>query len=453
MRLVFLFIFILLIVVTFCSINNNYTAQSVELTVRTSETDKQIRADYIDSSGRITFAGDKGYASVVKKIEDGHVVLEQYLDEKGRAVTLPAGYSQIVHEYEDSLNTVILYYDVNSFPVVVKDGYSSVHRTYNSFSLAETDTYWIGDTQVERKQGYWQYHRLYTDGKISEIRYLDQSGELVNSASGYALIRRSYVGSATVDLYYDASGLPASSTLGQYGKKTETVDGMQITTYLGIDGMAENTVRGYAIVKRDRAKTLYYDKDGSPVTIGRNQYGIQKVGGQNIYLDEDGEQMLRLDNVLNTHPLLVLVFGVLMAIFGMALRGKGRAAFLILYVCFIVLMTIAYRETGNPRGRFELFHSYKQFLSSAMTRQNILNNIWLFVPLGAAIYAPGQRWGWLWAIGISVGIELIQFIFGIGLCELDDIISNSLGAIIGFGISCIWKSRMRANPIMLCLGC
>ncbi len=69
---------------------------------------------------------------------------------------------------------------------------------------------------------------------------------------------------------------------------------------------------------------------------------------------------------------------------------------------------------------------------SSTIRQDILNNIWLFVPLGAALYDPKHRLRWVWAVLLSVGIEVLQYFFGIGLCELDDVFSNGLGAMIGY---------------------
>ena len=37
--------------------------------------------------------------------------------------------------------------------------------------------------------------------------------------------------------------------------------------------------------------------------------------------------------------------------------------------------------------------------------------------------------------GISVMIELLQLIFKRGLCEVDDVIHNVLGTLIGYGIA------------------
>ena len=45
------------------------------------------------------------------------------------------------------------------------------------------------------------------------------------------------------------------------------------------------------------------------------------------------------------------------------------------------------------------------------------------------------------ALILSVFIELSQFVFNFGWCEVDDVISNTLGAMIGYGV--LWKANKR----------
>ena len=161
--------------------------------------------------------------------------------------------------------------------------------------------------------------------------------------------------------------------------------------------------KGIAIVRKDGRKSLYYDKSGEPVTKGKGQYGIEKdEDGQNIYLDADGKPMFRLDNFLNTHPALVLLLAIMVTILAVFLKGKWRIAFLILYVISIGIMTIAYRESGDSHGQFVIFSSFREFFRNASMRQNILNNIWLFVPLGAVINTPERKWLWVLPIALSI---------------------------------------------------
>ena len=66
-----------------------------------------------------------------------------------------------------------------------------------------------------------------------------------------------------------------------------------------------------------------------------------------------------------------------------------------------------------------------------MQKEQILTNVIMFVPVGVLV---GGAWKWrgLWfAVGLSVGIEVLQLVTSRGLCEFDDVIHNTIGALIG----------------------
>ena len=114
------------------------------------------------------------------------------------------------------------------------------------------------------------------------------------------------------------------------------------------------------------------------------------------------------------------------------------------YLVFIAMMTLLYREMGAGRLNLTLFWSYRRFLSSPYLRMEIINNIWLFVPLGAILFKLIPRWYVVFIpVMVSAAVEIAQYVFDVGLCELDDIVSNGLGGLIGaavcWGISSIWK--------------
>ena len=106
-----------------------------------------------------------------------------------------------------------------------------------------------------------------------------------------------------------------------------------------------------------------------------------------------------------------------------------------LWIIFIGVMTIAYRETGESRAQFAAFSSFREFFTKASVRQEILNNFWLFVPLGAILYTFRVKWLWIVPVVLSILIEALQYFTGIGLCEVDDVITNSLGGLIGYGFA------------------
>ena len=78
-------------------------------------------------------------------------------------------------------------------------------------------------------------------------------------------------------------------------------------------------------------------------------------------------------------------------------------------------------------------HSY--FME--MFGENILN-VLLFVPIGILAGCGLQRMTWKKVLffggGLSVCIEVLQFIFKKGFCETDDVIHNVLGCLIGYYI-------------------
>ena len=431
----------------------SYSSTALTTQIITSQQNDLIitTTTYVSSAGKPVFASDKGYATVTKTSRDGKTILEEYFDENGNPAILTAGYSSIKREYTDGLNTKITYQDTEKQPVVISSGYDTIIRTYNDAQLSDTDTYWVGDQPVERIQGYWSLKRVYGTGadrkRVIRQEYRDQNNQLTLNTSGYAYWEREFneQGKVAVQKYYGTDGQPVSIGFGYYGYQREYDDeGRTIqTTYLGADGKPANTSRGYAIVKTiyDEAgsKTLYYDTSGNPVTAGKNQFGVLKTDDGSTYLNEDGEVLIRLDNILQTYPALVLIFGALVMMIALFVKGEPRIAFIVVYLCFILYMTMAWRETGASRSRFELFWSYRQFLTSKSLRLEILNNIWLFVPFGVAVRGLMQEkvghksivFTVVICILLSVGIESVQLIARIGLCEIDDVISNGLGGLIG----------------------
>ena len=78
-----------------------------------------------------------------------------------------------------------------------------------------------------------------------------------------------------------------------------------------------------------------------------------------------------------------------------------------------------------------------------MQQNQILANIIMFLPVGVLV---GWIWRWrgLWvAAGLSVGIEILQLVTSRGLCELDDVFHNVIGAVIGVGIVTLCSKKCR----------
>lgn len=142
--------------------------------------------------------------------------------------------------------------------------------------------------------------------------------------------------------------------------------------------------------------------------------------------------MFRLNDFLHHHPLVVVLIGTVLIFVSVLTPRRVNYWLLILYSIFILYMTL-WDRSGESRAKLELFWSYKQFFTSKLLRQEIVNNIWLFIPLGAMLC---KLWPKVWILIVplvfSIAVEAVQFVTGFGLCEIDDVISNSLGGVIGF---------------------
>ena len=121
-----------------------------------------------------------------------------------------------------------------------------------------------------------------------------------------------------------------------------------------------------------------------------------------------------------------------------------------MYVLFILYMTVMYRYSGKPVVKLQLFWSYRQFFSDRGLRYEILNNILLFMPMGAVLYRlyPKKRI-LIIAVVLSCLIETWQYISGLGYVELDDVLSNGGGALIGFMICKVLREDKRREYIEL----
>ena len=121
---------------------------------------------------------------------------------------------------------------------------------------------------------------------------------------------------------------------------------------------------------------------------------------------------------------------------------------------FLILCTaVIFRESGTySRINLIPLSSYFDIAENSylmeVTAINILNVV-MFIPVGLLLglgFNPNLNEGrktkyerrWLWVMmvgaGISVMIELLQLIFKRGLCEVDDVIHNVLGCMVGYGV-------------------
>lgn len=136
--------------------------------------------------------------------------------------------------------------------------------------------------------------------------------------------------------------------------------------------------------------------------------------------------------------LLLLCFIVVIVHNGFQKRWRiGSRLLLFEYTFLIYCSTVIFRPCGgNYRLKLVPFRGLleKGYLSSPESLLNVI----MFVPLGFFFGAAGTGLRWwkvlIICLLISVSIEVLQYITQRGFSETDDVIRNTAGCMIGYGM-------------------
>lgn len=117
------------------------------------------------------------------------------------------------------------------------------------------------------------------------------------------------------------------------------------------------------------------------------------------------------------------------------MKKQLRWILFVAYVVFILYYTILSRSPGISRADLRFMWAYREmFTGHPNWKKDViqnLQNILFFIPFG--VLMPVNKWSIVVAVALcfSLVVEITQYIGGFGLCELDDVICNTLGAMIG----------------------
>ena len=106
---------------------------------------------------------------------------------------------------------------------------------------------------------------------------------------------------------------------------------------------------------------------------------------------------------------------------------------LIEYVFLVFCSTVIFRPTSETR-QYD-FHPFWSYDRPELLVENIMNVV-VFVPVGLLLGIAFKQMTW-WKVllidcGISVAIESLQFFLMRGFSELDDVMHNTVGCLIGW---------------------
>ena len=135
---------------------------------------------------------------------------------------------------------------------------------------------------------------------------------------------------------------------------------------------------------------------------------------------------------------------------------KREASLLLVYICIVVVVRFTFCPFGKVDGKIQpLLFDYQKILPFWLNLKpfiylfdyptmgeallNLIGNTAMFIPLGIVWPAVFKKLNTHWKIiaagvGVSLSIELLQLPFYNRATDIDDLILNSAGFIIGYGI-------------------
>ena len=170
--------------------------------------------------------------------------------------------------------------------------------------------------------------------------------------------------------------------------------------------------------------------------------------------------------------LIVLILGGMYGFYLFYQKKQGKnihcsikklilSGMLIGYVIVVILATLTSRSSFSYEQKFsfELFSSYRMAINHFQLREwrNIILNIIMGVPLGILLPCLFEKMRYWWPTYLSgllftILIETTQLITHRGIFEMDDILNNTLGCMIGFGLFILGHTlyqKAKKKPIKL----
>ena len=143
-----------------------------------------------------------------------------------------------------------------------------------------------------------------------------------------------------------------------------------------------------------------------------------------------------------------IVATFIMLFYRVCTKKKMRISCILLIIYGEVLFQTAFlsREPGSRKGiDIDLFATWG---NTSIAHAYFIENILMFIPFGVLVpivFPRMQKLQWCLLAGFlcSCGIELLQLITQRGYCQLDDVVTNTVGTLLGWLICTGWKMSKR----------
>lgn len=119
--------------------------------------------------------------------------------------------------------------------------------------------------------------------------------------------------------------------------------------------------------------------------------------------------------------------------------------------CIILIALLFFKSSSVQSINLTPFRFISYYLThiNAMTLINGLGNIILFIPLTIYLclfFSKKNPWiHLLWACLFSIGAECLQYILKIGVTDIDDVILNTFGSLLGILVFCLLRKLCKKN--------
>lgn len=156
--------------------------------------------------------------------------------------------------------------------------------------------------------------------------------------------------------------------------------------------------------------------------------------------------------------LVVFLIGSMVLLATCGLKKGLRNSLVLLLVEYIMLLffqMVAFRPLMKTSALcLQPFWSYRAIQEGkGILLPEIIMNVVVFLPVGFLLGGAFQKMKWwmvlLIGLCVSVAIEALQFIYQRGLSEVDDVIHNVVGCLVGFGIFFMCASLLKRVNLKL----
>ncbi len=134
--------------------------------------------------------------------------------------------------------------------------------------------------------------------------------------------------------------------------------------------------------------------------------------------------------------------------------------YLVVLFYFLFFAEIAGRMDADRTYHYNLvlfkeigrFLRYRHLLGWYPVCANLLGNILIFVPFGMLVPMLSKKYKRFWCVALlsfelSLAVELIQLLTKVGSCDVDDMLLNTIGGMLGYAVYAWLRGRRRKRLV------